>query len=229
LIRDLSDINQDTVISLLTSPFFTQNKNTYQPPTFRKGKLDPPAYDQLDLPLQLVLVKSPNVFKTERIFSRKIYYKLHTPAPHSIVHLRGIYQQDQLHLYTKETNVQLYVVIQFDYLEAQFLLRNIGPHCIDTWAPRTTNHQIIIINYSVQLYRNSLERSLALLYTEFLLKKNTSRTMNTMTATVAEASQVKTITQEQWNRTNGLVVLLVMNWNPLWILVLRSGEIMASL
>jgi hypothetical protein len=87
-----------------------------------------------------MLVQPPTVFRTEHILGRKIYFKIHTLAPHRIVHLRGVYQQDQLRFYTKETNAQLYTVIQFEYLEAQFLLNGIGPRCIDTLAPRITDY-----------------------------------------------------------------------------------------
>jgi hypothetical protein len=105
-------------------------------PTSREENLEqPPSYDQLDLPVRLILVQPPNIFKTEHVFRRKTYYKIHTPTLYGIIHLRGVYQQDQLRCYTK-----LYAVVQFDYLEVQFLLNGIGPSCIDTWALWIANH-----------------------------------------------------------------------------------------
>jgi hypothetical protein len=57
----------------------------------------------------------------------------------------GIFQQDQLQVYTKEKTPQLFTIIQFGYLKAQFLLTGIGLHCIDTWVPRIDKHHLIVI------------------------------------------------------------------------------------
>jgi hypothetical protein len=66
------------------------------------------------------------IFKEEYVFGRKIYYKIHMPALYGIIHLRGVFQQDQLRFYMKEVEPQLYAIIQFGYLESQFLL-NVTP------------------------------------------------------------------------------------------------------
>jgi hypothetical protein len=71
--------------------------------------------------------------------------KIHTLVPQGIAHIRGIFQEDQIRIYTKERNAQLFGIIQFGYLERQYLLSGIGPHCIDTWVPRTTKRRIITV------------------------------------------------------------------------------------
>jgi hypothetical protein len=54
--------------------------------------------------------------------------------------------------------------------------------------------------------------------------------MNIVTAPVTvKIDELKTITEEQWNRTTGIVMILVMNWNPLCLLIIQSGEILVSL
>jgi hypothetical protein len=41
--------------------------------------------------------------------------------------------------------------------------------------------------------------------------------------------QIKTITEEKWNVTNRQVTILGTSWNPFRILMMREGEILASL
>jgi hypothetical protein len=53
---------------------------------------------------------------------------------------------------------------------------------------------------------------------------------NTVTAPVAaNIDQLKTITEEQWNKMTRIVTILVTSWNPLRLLIIRSGEVLASL
>jgi hypothetical protein len=57
------------------------------------------------------------MFSEEEIFRKKIWVTVHTPVPHSIAQVRGIYQEDQIRVYMKEKNPQLFTIIQFGYLE----------------------------------------------------------------------------------------------------------------
>jgi hypothetical protein len=67
-------------------------------------------------------------------------------------------------------------------------------------------------------------------YTKPSLKRNIFKTTTTLTALVDDKiDQLKMITEEKWRSTSRQVAFLRMSWNPLRILVMRSGEILASL
>jgi hypothetical protein len=113
-------------LSYLTSPCYIPKGDILRHDTSKELE-SPPAYDQVDLPIRLLTVKQPSIYFEETIYRKEIYVQLHTPPPYRIEHFKGVYQEDNLLVYTKEKTLHLFAYIKFGYCKSRFLLNGIGP------------------------------------------------------------------------------------------------------
>jgi hypothetical protein len=73
--------------------------------------------------------------------------------------VQNLYNHDQIKVYEKDS-LKIMLVVQVGLRETKALLREVGPHCIDSWIPRMDDHQLVVLkvlrNTLPELFRKQL-------------------------------------------------------------------------